>query len=73
MTVVARIQRVRCVGALFVASCLMVSSPILAQAPTSVLEGTVRDTGGGVVIGATVTVRDVDTSRSRTGVTDAGE
>jgi len=50
----------------------MVSSPILAQAPTSVLEGTVRDTGGGVVIGATVTVRDVDTSRSRTGVTDAG-
>ncbi|MPY90917.1 MAG: TonB-dependent receptor plug domain-containing protein [Luteitalea sp.] len=51
---------------------LLVAPPgALAQLTTGTISGTVKDGGGGVLPGVTVTVRHVDTSVSRTLVTDA--
>lgn len=41
-----------------------------AQTVTGTLQGTVRDTGGGVLPGATVTVRQVETGTERVLVTN---
>jgi hypothetical protein len=47
------------------------SATIFAQLPTATILGVVKDTSGGVVPGVKVTVRNVDTSQSRTVTTDA--
>ncbi len=49
---------------------VLFASVASAQGPTAVLEGVVTDTSGGVVVGATVVVREADTGQSRTVVTD---
>ena len=41
-----------------------------AQTPTGTLEGTVVDSTGGVVVGASATALDLDTSQRRTALTD---
>src|SRR5262249_13401206 len=42
-----------------------------AQTPSAGLEGTVQDTTGAVIIGAAVTLRDLQTNRTRTTQTDS--
>ena len=43
----------------------------MAQAPTGTILGTVKDASGAVVAGASVTVKNLDTSLSRTANTEA--
>ena len=50
---------------------LLAAISVSAQLPTGTILGTVRDTSGGVVPGATVTITNTDTSLTRTGTTDA--
>src|SRR5512134_1953734 len=50
---------------------LLAAAPLLAQSTTGTLQGTVTDQQQGMVPGATVTVRNVDTNASRTAVTDS--
>jgi hypothetical protein len=53
---------------------LLVSTNVLAQTPTGTILGSVKDSQGGVVPGATVTATNTGTQFSRTVVTDdAGE
>lgn len=55
-------------------SLLGVSVCALGQTPTATLVGTVRDSTGAVIAGASVTVRNLDTGEARrTGTTDAGD
>jgi len=44
---------------------------LLAQFENGALSGTVKDSSGGLIVGAQVTVKSVDTSATRTTVTDA--
>ena len=46
--------------------CGPLAAPVLAQSTTGTIQGVVRDDQGGVVPGATVTVRNVGTGQSRT-------
>jgi hypothetical protein len=48
------------------------ATPAVAQSTTGTIQGTVRDNQDAVVPGATVTVRNVQTNATRSGVTDAG-
>jgi hypothetical protein len=48
------------------------AAPVVAQSTTGTIQGTVRDNQDAVVPGATVTVRNVQTNATRSGVTDAG-
>lgn len=45
--------------------------PLAAQSTTGTIQGVVQDNQGGVVPGATVTARNVDTNVSRSVATDA--
>jgi hypothetical protein len=56
--------------ALSVAVFLLTGAPLFAQLTRGVISGTVRDTSGAVVPGATVTATNVDTNQSQTTVTD---
>ena len=58
---------------LAVAMCVLAlpGGAFAAQRQTAVLEGTVQDSSGAVVTGATVTTRDPDTNLTRTTQTDA--
>ena len=49
----------------------LMSASSWAQGPIGAIEGTVTDSSGGVVAGATVTVREADTNQTRTSVTDS--
>ena len=53
----------------FAVFALAVAASAAAQLPTATILGTVRDSGGAVVPGATITVTNTDTGFSRTGVT----
>jgi hypothetical protein len=53
-----------------VAVIVLIPAFVFGQTPTGVIEGTVTDSSGGVVAGATVIGRDADTNRTRTGITD---
>jgi hypothetical protein len=48
---------------------LMAAIPVFAQLPTATILGVVKDTSGGTVSGATVTVTNADTGVARTGTT----
>ncbi len=48
---------------------LLVAAPVLAQLPTGTILGVVKDTSGGTVATANVTVTNVDTGVTRTGTT----
>jgi hypothetical protein len=65
-------QRTRLPGALAVGLALMVVLPIASRAQTTTgrISGTVTDTQGGILPGATVTVTHVLTGLTRTGPTD---
>src|SRR5262249_27850794 len=57
---------------LAIAVCVLVQGAAsAAQRQTAVLEGTVQDATGAVVIGATVMIRDPDTNLTRTTQTDS--
>ena len=63
--------RVLCV-LLFAAALLLTSAPfVIAQTGTGGLTGTVTDSSGGVISGATVTVTSLGTGQSRTTTTDS--
>ncbi|HEY3121830.1 MAG TPA: carboxypeptidase-like regulatory domain-containing protein, partial [Vicinamibacteria bacterium] len=49
---------------------LTLVSPVLAQTPTATLVGDVKDSSGGLVPGATITVRNTATNVGRTTQTD---
>jgi hypothetical protein len=51
--------------------CLIATAPALGQSTTGTIQGTITDNQGGVVPGATVTVRNVETNVSRAVATDA--
>ena len=42
---------------------LLLAIPVLAQLPTGTILGTVKDSSGAVVPGATITIRNVDLER----------
>ena len=48
---------------------LLAAIPVLAQIPTATVLGTVKDSSGAVVPGATVTIQNVDTNATRTATT----
>lgn len=50
---------------------LLVFPPVCAQGITSSMTGTVTDSSGAIIVGATVTVREVDTNLIRTTKTSA--
>ena len=50
---------------------LLAAVPLLAQSTTGSLQGTVKDEQQAVVIGATVTVRNVDTNATYATITDS--
>jgi hypothetical protein len=50
---------------------LLVPGLLLGQATTGTISGTVRDQSGGVIAGAAVSVRNLDTNLSRSGTTEA--
>jgi hypothetical protein len=54
---------------LLVCVCLAGTAPALAQSTTGTIQGTVKDNQGGVIPGATVTLRNIDTGISRDTVT----
>src|SRR4051794_6966814 len=58
---------------LAVAACVLAvqGGAFAAQRQTAVLEGTVQDSSGAVMAGATVTIRDPDTNLTRTAQTDS--
>jgi len=49
---------------------LLAAMPVLAQLPTGAILGTVKDSSGAAVPGATVTARNTDTGATRTVTTD---
>jgi type 1 fimbria pilin len=49
---------------------LLASAPLFAQQITGSIRGTVTDSTGAVVAGATVTARQVETGLARTATTD---
>ncbi|MGI0134780.1 MAG: carboxypeptidase-like regulatory domain-containing protein, partial [Candidatus Micrarchaeaceae archaeon] len=51
---------------------IAVAAVVSAQLPTAAILGTVKDTSGASVAGATLTARNVDTNQTRTTVSDAG-
>jgi hypothetical protein len=53
-----------------VAALLLWSAAASAQSDTALVLGTIKDTQGGVLPGVTITVRNVETGLTRTGVTD---
>jgi hypothetical protein len=55
-----------------VLSLLLMAIPALAQLPTGTILGTVNDSSGAVVPGATITAKNVDTGFTRTVSTDSG-
>ena len=48
---------------------LLAAIPVLAQVPTATVLGTVNDSSGAMVPGATVTIQNVDTNATRTATT----
>src|SRR5712691_2076734 len=54
----------RLLGSMVLVAALL-GIPISAQLPTGTILGTVKDTSGGVVAGATVTVQNTETGSSR--------
>src|SRR5713226_8242537 len=56
-----------------VTSVLLVNVPVMAQAVTGTLRGTVTDANGGVIAGANVTVKNEATGTSSPSVTTTGE
>ena len=58
-------------GFLVCAVCLASAHQAFGQATTSAISGTVQDVQGGMVAGATVTVRNLDTNLTRTLVTES--
>ena len=56
---------------LLVAASLTAAGGVDAQTITGTITGTVKDSSGGVLPGATVTMTQVDTNRQQTAVTDA--
>jgi len=54
---------------LFLCVCLASTAPAIAQSTTGTIQGTVRDNQGGIIPGATVTLRNIDTNISRDTVT----
>ena len=67
-----RLGRAWLAGAAMVMSAMLcgLSTTVLAQSTTGTIQGVVRDDQGGVVPGATVTVRNVGTGQSRTQASD---
>ena len=57
--------------ALVVLSVVLAGSAVLAQNPLGRLVGTVLDTSGGVLPGATVTITNVQTNQAQTATTTA--
>ena len=44
---------------------LLLAIPVFAQIPTATVLGTIKDSSGAVVPGATVTIQNVDTNATR--------
>ena len=63
-------RRVGRVAALALVALLVTSVAVFAQATTSTVRGTVEDSSGGVLPGATVTITNVNTKAVATSVTD---
>jgi hypothetical protein len=61
-------HRVVCLstGCVVALTLLLVAIPVVAQLPTGTILGTVKDTSGASVPGATVTIQNVDTGLTRT-------
>ena len=55
---------------LWVAVVILAAIPVAAQLPTGAILGTVKDSSGASIPGATVTVRNTDTNLTRTQVTE---
>ena len=53
-----------------VATCILASGSVFAQAPTGQISGRVTDASGGVLPGVTITVTQTDTGLVRTTVTN---
>ncbi len=49
---------------------LLLAIPVFAQIPTATVLGTIKDSSGAVVPGATVTIQNVDTNATRTTTTE---
>ena len=64
------LRRVGRVAALALVTLLVTSVAVFAQATTSTVRGTVEDSSGGVLPGATVTITNVNTRAVATSVTD---
>src|SRR5262249_45698856 len=61
----------RCVGLFIFGLVVFVAVvPVFAQLPTGTILGTVKDTSGAVIPGATVTAQNVETGTSRTTLSD---
>ncbi len=56
-------------GVVLLGLLLLITMSVAAQLPTGTILGVVKDTSGGTVAGASVTVTNVDTSLARTGTT----
>ena len=66
------VRRMRLVGALTIGALLALSTAAFAQSSTTAtLRGTVQDSSGGVLPGATVTLTNSGTKSSATAVTEA--
>jgi hypothetical protein len=63
------LREVRTTAAIAFALVILLALNVLAQLPTGTILGTVQDTTGGTVAGATVTVTNPDTGATRTGTT----
>src|SRR3984893_19447892 len=55
---------------IWVAVLILAAIPVAAQLPTGTILGTVKDSSGASVPGATVTVRNTDTNLTRTQMTE---
>ena len=49
---------------------ILAAIPVLAQLPTGTILGTVKDSSGASIAGATVTVRNTDTNLTKTATTE---